>query len=129
MIQLGSARITELVNKKSNTVCWNILNVFAPSNDDHNILLVVNKLCRKCATLSGSPTTKGREAFYNLLNDSCWDFHNHPLSDLNITHFDNVNPSETKVYPSASIISYIKNQNPGKIGYAVQYDQIPNILK
>ena len=124
MIQIGTGYLTQYVNKKSNSICWHILNAIAPANNDENIGLNINKLCRGCSTVIGNPTTQGREAFENLLDDDHWNFDNHPLSNSNIVHYDDVNNTEIEVYPSPSIVSYIKNQNFGNIGYAIQYSQL-----
>jgi hypothetical protein len=123
MIQLNSSKMSQFVNKNANITCWHILNVIAPVENNENIILTVNKVCKDCATTSGSTTPKGKQAFDNLIYEDCWDFDNHPLSHFNIVHLENVQSSEIKIYPNPSIVSYIKNQNSAKIGYAIQYSQ------
>jgi hypothetical protein len=124
MIQLNSSKIIQHVNKQNSFICWTVLNAIAPTDGHEDIVLSITKLCRQCASLSGTTTSEGLQAISNLLNDGCWNIENHPLSNNNICYIDAVFFSQAPVFPSPSIISYIKNQNTAKIGYAVQYSQM-----
>ena len=120
MIPIPSKHYTWYVNKKSHPDCWHKLNDISPAEDNENIVLHINKLCRDCSTLSGAVTPYGQQIFDNILNnDDCSN-----LSASNIVHHENVVSKQIKVYSSPSVFSYIKNHNSANLGYAIPYSQL-----
>jgi hypothetical protein len=112
-------------NHDHHKVAWNALALEADAADNHSFKVNIQKACVHCAGPMGAITEYGRNALKDLFDDDRWINHHHfPLSNQNIIDYKYVFSKDIKVYEQPTVISYVKNQNVGKIGYVTPYNEL-----
>lgn len=124
MIKTVQSEFTLHFHHDHHKVAWNALAFEADATDNHSLKVNIQKACVHCAGPMGAITEYGRQALKELFDDERWTNDQFPLSDKNIISHNYVFAKEIKVYEQPTVVSYVKNQNVGKIGYVTPYNEL-----